>query len=295
MRYTILKYVIAISIFFTSVATVFAQNKKQEVSVYVSGGLSTLSYDTQMGKNNNKAGGSFGIGYTYFLTENIGLNTGLEFTLYGAEYKHDMFGNVAYNMVDPSDQELYDYHTVINNYKEEQKATYINIPLMLQFQHGEKNKWYIAAGAKLGIPVKGKYKSSASELTNKGYFHDTGNWAESQEFMGFGTFDNYSVDKEFDLNVACILSAELGMKWRLKDNMALYTGGYIDYGVNDIVKGSRDRNLIEIEESSEGFAPINNSMLHSSIGYNSNTLTQKLTEKVVPLSVGLKIRLALAL
>jgi hypothetical protein len=295
MRNIISKSFVSIFALLAGTSAIFAQDRKHEVSVNIGGGLSTLIYGTEIGKRDSKAGGNFGIGYTYFFSENWGLNTGLEFSLYKAEMKTDKFNNVTQSLTDPSDGELYDFYSSISNYKEKQDASYINIPIMVQFQYGEKNKLYALAGAKIGIPVKGKYKSSASGLVNKGFFHDTANWGDTQEFMGFGTFSNYSYNEDIDFNVACILSAEVGMKWKLAENMPLYTGAYVDYGMTDIVKGGCNRSLLKLEETSEALVVQNNSILNSSLGYSSNTLTQKLTNKVVPISVGLKVRLALGL
>jgi hypothetical protein len=223
------------------------------------------------------------------------LNTGAEFSLYSAELARDRFNNVSQSLVDASDGELYDFYSLVNGYEEKQNAAYLNIPVMVQFQSGEKNKLYAQAGIKLGIPVKGRYKSSASEMANKGFFHDTGNWGENQEFMGFGTYTGYSDEEDINLKVSCFFSAELGMKWALSDKLFLYTGAYLDYGLNDIVKDSRDRNFIRFKETTDGLVPLNNSVLNSSIGYGSNTLTQTLVDKVVPVSIGLKVRLALGL
>lgn len=295
MRNIISKKLLAISVLLLSFTVGFAQEGKQEVSVSVAGGLSTLSYETNLGKRDNKLGGSFSVGYTYFFIENLGLNTGLELSLYNADMKMDKFNNVIQGLVDPSDSELYDFHTAFSNYKEKQSATYINIPLMLQYQSDETSKFYAKAGVKLGIPVTGKYKSSASEITSKGFFHETANWGENQEFMGFGTVPNYSNDESIDLNIACILGAEVGMKWRLKDNLFLYTGAYVDYGVNDIVKGGRNNMFSKLEETTDLVTVKNNSALNSSLGYSSNKLTQEMTDKVKPFSVGIKLALALAL
>ena len=85
------------------------------------------------------------------------------------------------------------------------------------------------------------------------------------------------------------------MKWALSDKLFLYTGAYLDYGLNDIVKDSRNQNFTKFGDTSEGLVLRNNSFLNSTIGYSSNTLTQKLSDKVIPVSIGLKVRLALAL
>jgi len=289
------KSILKLSVLFVliiSASTIFAQDNKHEVSVHVAGGLSTLDYEPAFGDHKNGVGGNFGIGYTYYFVKNLGINTGVEFSLYNSKMKKESFNNVLKPLIDPSDGELYDFYSSIKNYEEKQKAMYIQVPIMLQYENGDKNKWFVSAGIKLGIPVKGKYKSSASEITNKGFFHDTSNWGETQEFMGFGTYSNYKNDEDIDFRVACLFSMELGMKWGLTDKMSLYTGAYFDYGLNDIVKGGHGKNFIKIEETNEGLNAINNSILNSSIGYSSNTFLQELTDRVVPMGVGLKLRLS---
>ncbi|MDR0824009.1 MAG: outer membrane beta-barrel protein [Prevotella sp.] len=295
MKNIILKNSATLFVLLISISTAFSQNSKHEVSMYVGGGLSTLTYETEVGKRDNVAGGNLGIGYTYFFIENFGLNTGVELALYKANAKVNQFNNVTQALVDHTDGELYDFYSLVKNYEEKQNATYIYIPLILQFQHGGKNKLYVQAGAKIGIPVAGKAKSSAAEMINKGFFYDTANWGETQEFRGFGAFANYSSEQDVDFKVAYSLSAELGMKWKLNDKLSLYTGAYVDYGLNDIVKGERNKSFTEITETSEAVVIRNNSILNSSIGYGSNTLTQKLTDKVTPISIGFKVRLALGL
>lgn len=295
MRNNIIKSLIAIFVLALPVSMTYAQEGKQEVSVNIAGGLSSLSYDANIGKRNNEAGSSFGIGYTYFFFDNLGLNTGVELASYKAKLKADNFNNVLHGLVDPSDNEKYDLYTSLQGYQEKQSAIYVNIPMMVQYQIGDVNKFYIQAGAKLGIPVKGKYESSASTTINKGFFHKTANWGETQEFMGFGTTQNYAYDEDLDFKVACILAAEAGMKWRLKDNLFLYTGAYVDYGVNDIVKGGHSNTFTKVEELPDALITRTNSALNSSIGYGSSKLTQQMTEKIRPISVGIKIKLALAL
>ncbi len=295
MKKSIIEKLGLIFVLIISASTIFAQDSKHEISVYVAGGLSTLSYDPAFGDRSNGIGGNIGVGYTYSLTENLGINTGIEFSLYNAKMKRESFNDVMQQLVDPSDEELYDFYSNVKNYEEKQKAMYINIPLMLQFQHGEEHKWFLAAGVKLGIPVSGKYKSSASEVTNKGFFYDTENWGETQEFMGFGTYTDYSNDEDIDFKVACLFSAEAGMKWRLTDKMSLYTGAYFDYGLNDIAKDSSDKSFTKLVETSEGIQYSNNSILDSSIGYSSNTLRQEIVDKVIPMAVGLKVRLSFAM
>jgi len=295
MKKSIFKKLSIIFVLIISASTIFAQDSKHQVSVYVAGGLSTLDYEQALGDKTKGVGGNVGIGYTYFLFENFGINTGVEFSLYNAKIKREKFNNVLKPVIDPSDGELYDFYSAIKNYEEKQKAMYIQIPVMLHYEKGDKNKWFVSAGVKVGIPVKGTYKSSASEITNKGFFHDTSNWGETQDFMGFGTYENYTNDEDIDFRISCLFSAEAGMKWGLTDKMSLYTGAFLDYGLNDIVKGGHERNFIKLIDTPEGQRSINNSIMNSSIGYSKNAFTQELADKVKPLAVGLKLRLSFAM
>jgi len=94
------------------------------------------------------------------------------------------------------------YRSKTNDEHEKQRILALQIPLMLQFQGGTRHKFYFATGAKAGIPLDGK-----SEV-------------EKQDF------DN-------ELQTAFFASAELGMKWQFKKHLYLYTGAYLDYGLND--------------------------------------------------------------
>ena len=153
-----------------SLGQVVAQNQsKHELSVTGGLGLSTLKFDVDKGDRNSKMGGLLGIGYSYFINDNFGINTGLEVTLYSSEGTLNSFTD-SYKAVD-SDGEFI-FNTSVSDYKEKQRSAYLNIPLMGQYQLPvmADHKFYIAAGAKFGIPLSGSYKTSGANFETTGTF-----------------------------------------------------------------------------------------------------------------------------
>lgn len=289
------KYILLAVAGIISCTAAFSQEKaKPEISVWGAGGLSTLKVDTKIGDNKNGIGGSFGIGYTYFITNKWGIGSGFELSLYNAKSTINSISD-RYNSNDGEYD--FEFRTTVSDYEEKQNTMYLNIPLMAQFQTpiiGE-NQFYIAGGFKVGIPVSKKYKVTKATMVNSGYYSIWNDKKElilaSQEFMGFGTFQRSDVKRDLDLKIACLLSLEAGVKWKVGETTALYTGVYFDYGLNDINKNA-DKRLVEYNKTNpEEF--INNSILSSQYTVNSNL--ENIADKVIPMAIGLKVRLAFGL
>lgn len=285
---------LAVAGLITCTAAFSQEQPKHEVSVWAGGGLSTLKVDTKVGDNKNGMGGSFGIGYSYFLSDQWSIGSGLELSLYNAKTTISSISD-RYNSNDGEYD--FEFRTTVSNYEEKQNTMYLNIPLVAQFQVpviGE-NHFYASGGFKLGIPVTKKYKVVNADMKNSGYYPIWNDKEElildTQEFMGFGEHKRSNVKRDLDLKVACILTLEAGMKWKIGETTALYTGAYFDYGLNDINKDASKR-LVEYNKiNPEEF--INNSVLAAQYTVNGNA--EQLTDKVIPMAVGLKVRLAFGL
>lgn len=276
----------AVAGIFTCTAA-YSQTSRHEISVWGGGGLSTLDYSTEIGDSKMKAGGLFGIGYNYRFTENWSISTGLELNFYNSKMKGQEFSDVY----DTNDGE-YDFQLSSNvtGYIEGQKATYLNIPIMAQYElpvFGE-NKFYAAGGFKVGLPISSKYKVNRAIIHNSGYYPDLDITYYDQNFMGFGTFSRAGYEDDFDLKVSFMASVEAGLKWQLPHSLSLYTGAYFDYGLNDIKK-SPDKRMIGYDTNhDENF--VVNSVFSSQ--YVSDGKLTDITDKVIPISAGIKIKLA---
>lgn len=287
------KYILlAVAGIFSCSAALCQEQLKHEFSVWGAGGLSTLKVNSKIGNNKNGAGTSFGIGYNYFVTEQWSVGSGLELSFYNAR---TTINSISDKYSSNDGEYDFEFRTTVSDYKENQNATYLNIPLLAQFQMPVlgKNQFYAAGGFKLGIPVSKKYKIAKASMKNSGYYPLWNDKEElvldTQEFMGFGSFKRNNIKRDLDLKVACLLSLEAGMKWKVGETTALYTGAYFDYGLNDINKSTNKR-LVEYNKvNPEDF--INNSIL-SSRYTTTDGKSEKLTKKVLPMALGLKVRFA---
>ena len=265
------------------------ENIKQEFSFTGGLGLSTLKYDLDNGDSKQKFGGNIGIGYSYFFNESFGLNTGLEFSFLKSEA--NIIAISDRYMTTDSEGDSFELRSEVGNYEETQSAMYMNIPIMGQYQMNVEadHKFYAALGFKIGIPITSKYKTQGADLSTAGFYKQYDNTLlENHPMEGFGSFTSQAVDKKLDMKVAFMLAAEVGMKWYLTESLAFYTAAYIDYGLNDVSKRHDDHFMLYNTVNPSKY--INNSILTSE--YTQNTNTEKFADKVIPMSIGLKLKFA---
>ena len=269
-----------------------AQAQQHEVSAQAGFGLSTLNYDVANGSSKGRVGFNVGVGYTYFLSEQWGVSAGLDLSFYNGKAT---LGNItsAYQTVD-NEKDNVQYRSAFGTYEETQQAMFLNIPVMAQFQHPvmETAKFYAQAGVKVGIPVSGKFKAADATYTTTGYFPAYNIEVANSPSGGFGTYEGKSVKNDLDLKLSFALAAEAGLKWSLAENMSLYTGLYLDYGLTNVVKSKDNVALVEYDEQ---FKPAygSNSALVSQ--YLRDGKPASMGDKALPFAVGLRLRFAFAL
>ena len=143
------------------------------------------------------------------------------------------------------------------------------------------------------MPMTSKFEIGKAEFNNSGYYPQ---WSaqdgrelimDTQKYMGFGSFTQTDKKGNLDLNVAIQLTLETGIKWKLTNSTDFYTGVYVDYGLNDIKK--TDKNILEYNQTRPTDF-INNSILSST--HITEHGSGKLVDKVIPLSLGLKLGFA---
>ncbi|MDR2843036.1 MAG: outer membrane beta-barrel protein, partial [Candidatus Symbiothrix sp.] len=246
-----------------------------EISVWASGSISTLNCHPVFGKTNTGAGGAFGAGYTYFLSKNWGLSSGLEYAFYQRTISLNGFVD-AYETLDILNNPII-YNTRINNYSEKQVAGLLNIPLLVQYQTGGNHLFYAAAGLKLGLPVVGKYSGSNAILTASGYYPDYDQTEMWQNDLDSGVFNRNENKVKLNLGVSVMGTLETGVKWNIGIGTNLYTGVFVDYDFNNALNGDYSKkHLIEYNRN-EPAHPIMNTVC-------------VLTDRFSPLSFGMKLK-----
>jgi hypothetical protein len=177
------------------------------------------------------------------------------------------------------------FNSLISNYRETQHARYLHIPLMLELRlpSNDKYNWFVAAGAKFGFAVSDKYEATPDRLFTYGYFPETGQTFVNMPEHGFITRDRPSWQGNQGFGFDVSLSLETGLRWAITDRLRIYTGIYIDYGLNDIAPKKQNVDILSYQLATpETFAY--NSVL-SSTGY---------VDKMKLISIGAKLRIGLS-
>jgi len=266
-----------------------AQNSDQyrhEIGISVGGGLSSLQYKLTEGKHGIGFGGQAGVGYTFFFSPHWGLGTGAEIAVYQAKAKLSDFSD-SYDVQGATAADNYTYSYTLNNYSELQRALYINIPLIVQYQTGGKHKFFAALGGKVGFPINAVAQTDNCSVSTKGYFPAEGRTYDDLPQFGFGTFNYAGSKTNLDkLNINLMASAELGVKWKICGKTALYTGIYADYGFYNIQK-TNSKTFIQSTLTADNppMSPV----------VESQFAGKPFTDKITPLAVGLKIKFAFGL
>ncbi len=275
-----------------NIASISAQDKdtlehitvyRHEISLLGGGGLSSLQYSPTAGKTETNLGGQFGVGYNFFFSPNWSINTGLEMSLYTGKFTAatlDESYPISKPAGAPKNSSFY-FQSAYQNYEETQTASYLNIPLMIQYQTLGKHKFYASAGVKIGIPLSASYESTAESLTTRGYSDYTEQYYENMPPHGFDTYQGVSSSGDLDMNLAFLGAMETGMKWQLSNQISLYTGLYVDYGFNNIKSTDTNTNMVVYDEKN----PTKKS-------YNS-LFQSEFVDKVSPMGVGIKLKLSL--
>lgn len=264
-----------------------AQNSN-EVSMYAQGLFSRLDYKV-MG-NNNKMDNGLGVGihYAYYLSNNWSLGSGVEYQYYEGTAKLEAIQDFS-RAVD-IEGENFDFRYNAENYIEQQYASYLNIPLLLQYETSGNIRLFLSTGAKVGLRLKASYEVEASSLETSGYYSQYDAELRNPLFAGFGDFGRYETGKSsLDLGTSYIASVESGAKFLLEGERSLYMGLFLDYGLNDISENAGEDVIAYNSQSPTSF--MGNSLLESSNKVNS----QSYTSDVRTLAFGLKLRYAFGL
>jgi hypothetical protein len=238
-----------------------------EFSVYAGGGYSfflyrpytdkvpvpkndKLRHPIVSGPSSSGASGDLGVGFTGFVAPQVGLHVGLGFGFYNIGVKVDSLKSYTKDLFGYENTDYYwDLYSTLSDYRETHRTFCLTIPLMLQFQSKQSQAWsrkadlaqgfYAMIGFKFNVLLSNTYETKVTTFYNIAHNIDLDNWADTQEFAGLGRFEGKSANGNFGY-IQALFAFEAGMKWRIANNMYLYTGAYLDYGLNDPAKNNRE-------------------------------------------------------
>ncbi|MDR0693997.1 MAG: PorT family protein [Prevotellaceae bacterium] len=216
---------------------------RHEISIGGGYGLSSLQYEVISSEHKNGSGAHAGLGYNFYFAPNWSVKTGVGLGFFNAKttlgstetYKTIENSTVSYitSTVNGSGDLRFTYE--YSGYEEKPSVTLLTIPVMLQFETVGTTAFYFALGAKIGLPLSAQYKTTG-QLKTTGYNLELQIPIDDNlPDYGFGTY-NVNQTTNWDLNLAVQLSVEAGVKWRLTQQLSLYSGVYFDYGLNNLNK-----------------------------------------------------------
>jgi hypothetical protein len=276
--------VTVVFIFCLSLQVAEAQKKKSqkkssphEFSVYGGFGLSALQYAPEGSDVQNGVGGNLGVGYSFMLSPNIGIHTGVEMAVY--RNRCDMGAMTSDQSATGSEGEFL-FRSEWAYYQERQQATYLNIPVMLIFRTDNSVAFYGMAGLKLGVPVKGSYEGTGNLRTSGVYSYEQQEYHDMPE-RGFGAYTGAGGAGKLNLGVNLMPAVELGVKMAFGNKWALHTGVYADFGLTDLRSGDTRQALADYQSATP-----------AQFAYHSITETDR-AGKMKTLALGVRIRLSL--
>jgi len=285
-----------------------------ELSLHAFMGASKIDYPDAGGTMFSPGFGA-GFSYNFFFLPKWSVLIGGGIQLFNnrgtdvnADFNSDKDGPIETNdFAAGGDQPVYLYYE-FNDYKETQWSLMFMIPVMLQYQSNEyRNKaLYYAAGLKLGFPFAGAYQGRARqgricgyypgyygepeagmnfETCNNKYFGD--NASPVSEEMGFGDFGSVNSNSKLKLGSAFFAAAEAGIKWRLYNKLAIYTGFWMDWGLNDVA-------IAAVTKEPFTWTPSKVDRPEGSVTPNADIAFRSRTRgRAFPMSLGFTIRFAL--
>lgn len=293
------------------------QGKSAYASVNLHGGMSSLGFNTNgldgtAGTTSSKAGFGVSLKYNYYFTAHWGIGTGVGLSIYNSEallYGSLNDGNLYSlgNYMDDDNSGLpqsFNLRARLENIKEKQNIQFFEIPVTLLYQtRFSYGKWgaYGSLGIKLQTPIVKRFEvvsNKESRLNVSGFYTDgTQGFDMGAPGMpplpdhGFGTVDNPGKTLNWKNNNTGLKSGiagtfEVGVMNRLNNESDFLIGAYVDYGFGD----RKINNGSLLSGPAGSYHPDANDNIGNGVIYNG-LLNSNHTDKVVPVSFGLKIGL----
>lgn len=262
-----------------ALATIAATGDAQGLGIELNGGLQGMQYKLTGGSNTPLPGGSLGLTYTFALSHQLGVRTGILGSVYRTEVTLKD-GTFTYGQVDDGGS-AFVYNVKVTGYKETQQFFAATIPLLLHFHTGGPGmQWSLDAGGKLIFPFNSSIHASAQQLSLSGYYPNFHIVVSNLPQHGFGTENGWHASSATELKPAAALSGGTGVSFLLSPRSRLYVGLFADYGLTDLK--DKPQSLPLVSYSSAGVGQVKaNGVLNTS---NSGAATL--------LSFGVQVRLS---
>ena len=143
------------------------------IDITAGGGIGSLGYNLQGGRQYPAYTWSAGLGYTWFFVPGTGLQTGVQLTRLGSVAS--LTGSYVWqDLLTDASGDQYEHRMTFADWYEQQETYLLEIPLGFTLHHYGRNNpragVYAALGAKLQIPLFADYRHHSGSVTHSGYY-----------------------------------------------------------------------------------------------------------------------------
>ena len=294
------KIIFALIVIFTT-TNIFAQEKGLYLFLGGNAGKTNFNYKLEGGNPKPDLGYGASIGAQYYFNQYLGCSFGLDVSIFNTQSYFTRNANrerdprFVFKGVPDKEGDLCDLNILLHDWTEKQRTYFLDIPLLMKFQHkwGKKEIYgfYMGMGLKFQIPVASNYKKSEGELEVYAYYPEWElplGWDVPLPWLGLGTNDKNAWGGKNHFKMGCAIHGEAGFLIGLGKRVDLTLGISADYGFANIKKNSDP--LVDIvkdrtpQDGAVGDIAIYNGVLNSNKTATVNPLS-------VRANVGLRIKL----
>lgn len=249
-----MKRIFLIAVVFFAVQTTFAQEKGLHLTF--GGGLGKTGFAYNLEDGACKGGIGYGgtLGLQYFFNYHWGISLAGEFYQFNTQSSYNDRKFIFPNQTD-DEGDIYNFYLHLQNWQENQKTRFVEIPLMAVYQYkfGKKEKagFYLGLGVKCQIPVSSTFERFKGAIQTYAYYPEDNIWLGKEDesslnydHHAYGT-NNFKTEEERSWNgnsgkntlkTGFAAVAECGFLFSLSRRVDLSLGVVADYGITSISK-----------------------------------------------------------
>jgi hypothetical protein len=262
LDYPFWKYNLSVGVLFRNY--LFRNFEQDEVGGWGAG----LKYKLKNGRNSGSSTIGLATHFTFNLTRNFGIISGIEITRYFSEIVGDFEDSYETRHADGSP---FIYSYVISEYSEQQKLSLLSVPLMAKFSMNPFSdidaKYFAAVGFKVGIPVIKQAEITHGRVTTKGFFYDKEN-IQYADFPDQGFVTRYAAPEQqskIDFKLMTTLTIETGITFTSNEDINSGVSIYCDIGLNNLLE-STERHMLEYQRTTPERLHFNSIMMTGRVG-----------------------------